>query len=87
VEQKSFEIVLPADAVINDAGAQRPGGLPTSLKMDPDGPKGHYSFNFPIQPDDGEKDTMFQISYGLPYSAASMTSSRWSRCLPITWPC
>jgi hypothetical protein len=66
--KKSFEIVLPADAVINDAGAQRPGGLPTSLKMDPDGPKGHYSFNFPIQPDDGEKDTMFQISYGLPYS-------------------
>ena len=66
--KKSFEIVLPADAVINDAGAQRPGGLPTSLKMDPDGPKGHYSFNFPIQPDDGEKDTMFQLSYGLPYS-------------------
>jgi hypothetical protein len=66
--KKSFEIVLPADAVINDAGAQRPGGLPTSIKMDPDGPKGHYSFNFPIQPDDGEKDTMFQISYGLPYS-------------------
>ena len=38
------------------------------IKMDPDGPKGHYSFNFPIQPDDGEKDTMFQISYSLPYS-------------------
>ena len=67
--KKSFEIVLPADAVINDAGAQRPGGLPTSLKLDPDGPKGHYSFNFPIQPDDGEKDTMFQISYGLPYNS------------------
>jgi hypothetical protein len=66
--KKSFEIVLPADAVINDAGAQRPGGLPTSIKLDPDGPKGHYSFNFPIQPDDGEKDTMFQISYGLPYN-------------------
>ncbi len=67
--KKSFEIVLPADAIINDAGAQRPGGLPTSIKMDPDGPKGHYSFNFPIQPDDGEKDTMFQISYGLPYTS------------------
>jgi hypothetical protein len=66
--KKSFEIVLPADAVINDAGAQRPGGLPTSIKLDPDGPKGHYSFNFPIQPDDGEKDTMFQISYGVPYT-------------------
>jgi hypothetical protein len=59
--------VLPADAQVNDTGAQRPSGLPTSVKMDSDGPKGHYSFNFPIQPDDGEKDTMFQISYTLPY--------------------
>lgn len=67
--KKSFEIVLPPDAVVEDAGAQRPGGLPTSIKMDPDGAKGHYSFNFPIQPDDGEKDTLFQISYSLPYSS------------------
>ncbi len=67
--KRSFEIVLPEDAVLNDAGAQRPGGLPTSIKLDPDGPKGHYSFNFPIQPDDGDKDTLFQISYSLPYSS------------------
>jgi hypothetical protein len=50
------------------AEAQRPGGLPTTLKLDPDGPKGHYSFNFPIQPDQGDKATMFQIEYELPYS-------------------
>ena len=67
--KKSFEVVLPEDAVLNDVGAQRPGGLPTSTKMDPDGPKGHYSFNFPIQPDNGDKDTLFQISYNLPYSS------------------
>jgi len=67
--KRSFEIQLPEDAVMNDAGAQRPGGLPTSIKLDPDGPKDHYSFNFPIQPDDGEKDTLFQISYSLPYSS------------------
>jgi hypothetical protein len=66
--KKSFEIVLPEDAVLNDAGAQRPGGLPTSIKMDPDGGKGHFSFNFPIQPDDGDKDTLFQVSYSLPYT-------------------
>ena len=54
---KSFEIVLPADAVVDGAEAQRPTGLPTSLKLDPDGPKGHYAFNFPIQPDDGERDS------------------------------
>jgi Carboxypeptidase regulatory-like domain len=67
---KSFSIVLPPDAVVADVGAQRPGGLPTSVKLDPDGPKGHYSFNFPIQPDNGDKDTMFQISYTLPYADA-----------------
>jgi hypothetical protein len=37
--------------------------------MNPDGPKGHYSFDFPIQPDNGDKDTLFQISYSLPYSS------------------
>jgi len=66
--KKSFKIVLPDDAVLNDVGGQRPGGLPTSIKLDPDGPKGHYSFNFPIQPDDGDKNTLFQISYSLPYN-------------------
>jgi hypothetical protein len=70
---KSFEIILPSDAIVMDTGAQRPSGLPTSVKMDPDGPKGHYSFNFPIQPDEGEKDTIFQISYSLPYSGQKYT--------------
>ncbi len=65
---RSFEIQLPAGAAITDTGAQRPNGLPTSVKLDPDGPKGHYSFDFPIQPDDGDKDTLFQISYTVPYS-------------------
>jgi hypothetical protein len=66
---KSFEVTLPADAVVDGVGGQRPNGLPTSIKMDPDGPKGHYAFNFPIQPDDGDKDTLFQLSYHLPYSS------------------
>lgn len=66
--KNSFSIVLPADATIGDVGAQRPGGLPTSVKLEPNGPKGHYSFNFPIEPDSGDKDTMFQVSYSLPYS-------------------
>lgn len=71
--QHTFSIVLPPDATIGDVGAQRPTGLPTSVKLDPNGPKGHYSFNFPIQPDDGEKDTMFQVSYTLPYPAGKYT--------------
>src|ERR1035438_6685594 len=65
---RSFEVILPADAVLNGVGAQRPNGLPTTVKLEPDGPKGHYSFNFPIQPDEGEKDTLFQLSYNLPLS-------------------
>jgi hypothetical protein len=65
---RSFQIVIPADAVVNGVEAQRPTGLPTSAKLDPDGPKGHYAFNFPIQPDEGEKDTLFQLSYDLPYN-------------------
>jgi hypothetical protein len=70
---RSFEIVLPAEAVLNGAGAQRPSGLPTSVKVDPDGPKGHYAFNFPIQPDDGDKDTLFQLSYDVPYNSGKFT--------------
>jgi len=65
---KSFEVVLPPGAVLAGAGGQRPGGLPTSINLQPTGEKNHYAFNFPIQPDDGDKDTMFQISYALPYT-------------------
>ena len=67
---KSFEIVLPEEAVVASAQAQRPstGSLPTSLKLQPSGPKGHFAFSFPILPDEGEKDTQFQITYSLPYS-------------------
>jgi hypothetical protein len=59
--------------VVDGVGGQRPNGLPTSIKMDPDGPKGHFAFNFPIQPDDGEKDTLFQLAYHLPYSGGPYT--------------
>lgn len=70
---RSFEIVVPKEAVVEGAGAQRPGGLPTTLSLDPDGPKGHYAFNFPIQPDDGDKSTLFEISYHLPYNGDKFT--------------
>jgi len=66
---KSFEVILPADAVLGDVAAQRPGGLPTNAKLVPDGAKGHYAFNVPIQPDQGDKDTLFQVSYTLPYTS------------------
>jgi hypothetical protein len=66
---KSFEIVLPPDAVVGDVAAQRPGGLTTNAKLVPDGAKGHYAFNVPIQPDDGDKETLFDVAYTLPYSS------------------
>jgi hypothetical protein len=66
---KSFEIVLPPDAVLGDVGAQRPGGMQTNVKLIPESTKGHYAFNFPIQPDEGDKDTLFQVTYTLPYSS------------------
>ena len=69
--KQSFQVILPDDAVMGDASAQRPGAssLPTSVKLNPDGPKGHYSFDFPIQPDDGAKGTLFQVQYNLPYGS------------------
>jgi len=70
---RTFEIVVPADAVIAGVAGQRPTGLPTSVKLDPDGPKGHYAFNFPIQPDEGDKNTLFQIEYSVPYSDGKFT--------------
>ncbi len=71
----SFDVVLPDDAVLGDVSAQRPGAgsLPTSVKVEPDGPKGRYSFNFPIQPDEGGKGTLFQVQYNLPYSSSKYT--------------
>lgn len=71
--KRSFEIVLPSDASVSETSAQRPGGLPTNLKLDPAGAKGHFAFNFPIQPDDGDKDTLFQVIYTLPYSSGNYT--------------
>lgn len=67
---RSFEIALPPDATIAGTAAQRPTGLPTSVNLEPTGAKGHYAFNFPIQPDEGEKDTLFQVEYTVPYNGS-----------------
>ncbi len=66
---KSFEIILPPDATLGMAQAERPGGLATGIKLVPAGQKGHYAFDFPIQPDDGDKETLFDVAYTLPYSS------------------
>jgi len=63
-----FEVVIPADAVLDGAAATRPGGLPTNATPEPAGQKGHYYINVPIQPSQGEKDTLFDLRYHLPYT-------------------
>ena len=65
--KNTFEIVLPQDAELDGASATRPGGLATNTRLVPLGPKGHYTFNVPIQPDQGEKETMFEVQYHIAY--------------------
>jgi hypothetical protein len=71
--QQSLEIVLPVEAVVDGAAARRPTGLPTATKITASGQKGHFTFDFPIQPDEGDKDTLFQVSYHLPYAGGKFT--------------
>ena len=68
-----FEVVLPPDAVVEGSQAKRPTGMFTSTPVKPSGEKNHYTFDFPIQPDEADKDTEFQITYHLPYSSGSYT--------------
>ncbi len=68
-----FEIVLPADAIVDGTAARRPTGLPTSTNLKAAADKNHFTFDFPIQPDEGDKDTLFQVSYHLPYSSGKYT--------------
>ena len=64
----TFEIVIPSGAELDGASSTRPGGIATTTRLVPLPQKGHYTFNVPIQPDQGEKETLFQVQYHLPYS-------------------
>jgi hypothetical protein len=64
----TFEFVLPVDAVLDGASATRPGGLPTNTRPVPLAQNQHYTINIPIQPDQGEKETLFEVQYHLSYS-------------------
>lgn len=67
----TFEIALPSGAQLDGAAATRPGGMATITRLAPVGQAGHYAFNIPIQPDQGEKETLFEVQYHLPYSGKS----------------
>lgn len=68
-----FEFVLPPEAVVEGSQAKRPTGMFTNTPIKPAGEKNHFTFDFPIQPDEGDKDTEFQISYHIPYSSGTYT--------------
>jgi len=66
--ENTFEVVLPDDAEIDSASATRPGGLGTNTHLTPLSEKGHYTFNIPIQPDQDEKETLFEVQYHIAYN-------------------
>ncbi len=61
---RTLEVMLPADASIQESMAAGPGGMPVNASPVPQEQPGHYAFRFPVRP--GE--TRFQITYRLPYS-------------------
>jgi hypothetical protein len=67
VNSKSFEMVLPPGAQLEQALAAGPGGMPINTSPVPTSEKDHYAFVYPLRP--GE--TRFQISYTLPYSGTA----------------
>ena len=72
----TFEFVLPEGALLDSASATRPGGLPTNTRPIPLGQKGHYTINIPIQPDLGEKETLFEVQYHLSYNGKATFAPR-----------
>jgi len=72
----TFEFVLPTGAVLDGAEATRPSGLPTNAIPQPVGQKGHYCFNVPIQPDEGDNQTVFVVRYHLTYSGKYTFSAK-----------
>jgi hypothetical protein len=66
--KNTFEFVLPTGAILDGAEATRPSGLPTIAVPLPLSQKGHYTLNVPIQPDEGDAQTLFVLRYHLPYS-------------------
>jgi hypothetical protein len=68
--EHGYEVVLPADAVLEGAATVGPSNMPLAATPDPITPKGHYAFSFPIRPNEGESGTRFQLTYHVPYSGS-----------------
>jgi hypothetical protein len=65
MSDRTYEIMLPEGAQVDEGVAQGPGGMPVNTAPVPDDKvKGKFYFVFPLRP--GE--TRFQVAYHLPYS-------------------
>jgi hypothetical protein len=65
-----YEVVIPADATLEGAATVGPSNMPLAATPDPVVPKGHYTFSFPIRPNEGETGTRFQLTYHVPYTGS-----------------
>lgn len=69
MSERAFEVHLPEGAVLQDAMAAGPGGMPVKSAPVPGSEPNRYAFVFPLRP--GE--TRFQVSYTLPYDGKTKT--------------
>jgi 5-hydroxyisourate hydrolase-like protein (transthyretin family) len=78
VSKRTWQMYLPAGAVVDEAAVQAPGGMPISASPEQDSAqKDLYYFDFPLRP--GE--SRFQIAYHLPYTGQATLKPRVSGSL------
>jgi hypothetical protein len=63
---RTFEVVLPEGAALEDGMAAGPGGMPVTSAPVPTGASNHYAFIFPIRPGRSQ----LQVTYTLPYNGS-----------------
>jgi hypothetical protein len=63
---RTFEVVLPEGATLEEGMAAGPGGMPVNSSPVPTGVTNHYAFIFPIRPG----RTQLQVTYKLPYNGS-----------------
>ena len=61
---RTFEVVLPDGATLEEGMAAGPGGMPVTSAPAPTGVTNHFAFTFPIRPG----RTQLQVTYKLPYN-------------------
>ena len=63
---RTFEVVLPEGATLQDGMVAGPGGMPVTSAPVPTGASNHYAFLFPIRPGRSQ----LQVTYTLPYKGS-----------------